>query len=1202
MSDYPYPGLRPFQRDEIDIFFGREPHVDQLIKRLGPTHFLAVVGLSGCGKSSLVRAGLWSDLEMGFLASAGSRWQVAECRPGYRPFASLAEALLKTDWGQHYLPQLTDRTEAAAFLQAQVRRVSLGVHGVLQETPLPADTNLLLIVDQFEEIFRYYQQGDADEAEAFVAMLLASSQPPPLFPEEKHRVYVVITMRSDFLGNCALFAGLSEAINEGQFLVPRLTREQLREAIEFPARVFGGEIEATVVNQLLNDAGTDFDQLPLLQHALMRMWKFASAENPEQIIVTLKHYDQIGGSANALSQHADKGYAKLNSDQQKIAEILFRSLCEYGSDNRDTRRPVKLAEVATLANVPWEQVATVVEEFRKPWRSFLVPPVDKELSPDSVLDISHESLIRKWQRLRRWTEEEAESAKLYRRLEDSAVRWEQGQAALWHSPDLEIAVAWRDQKQPTTRWAKRYGQGFDLAMRFLEESEEAQWRGQRKKEEDRQRLLKLKQARKQAIWAVVGMIGAIMLAGWALLAETKRTSSLFESQITHATLLARGEDYAAAKKVLDESRELDQDISDASRRHARNLLARFTDIMGGAPQPLEYKVKDTPLYSVAVSPDGHLLAAGVAGAGGKGGKLVLFDLQNGDLLTTLEEHRDAITALAFQPQGNWLASGGYDKQIILWSVSAGKKKALKKWDAPAGVTALAVSPNGKYLASGGEDNNIILWEVGEVGTGKQLFTLKGHTKKISEGGLAFDSTGELLASASLDKTARLWKVKTGKPLNTLEGHTDAVNNLAFSPDDKWLATSSNDKTMRLWEVNSGNSLKVFSSHRALVSGLSFVAEGKKLVLVSASSDRTLRIWDIDSGVTLRVLQGHTAPVTGLATYKEQVFSASIDGTVKCWDTVLPYQHIRIDFEKGKEPISVAIAPDGKRVAVGFEDGALRLYSLPDLKLWQEKEKSHNKRINNLAFNVKGTLLASASLDGTARRWQVNQDTLQEQLPPFKVGKAAYAVAFSSDDHKLAVSNEEGDIILFSVETKQKPLVILKPHQGKIVSSISFDTSNLLLSSGNDGSIQLRNLNQQPQPLLLQTFPQAQGYVFASRFSPDNQWVASVGHENLVNIDATHNLLPRYRLEGHEQTTFGVLFSPDSQQVVSAGRDGTVRIWDFTKERELFKLSLPTSLPTDGPSPLLGFDFHCTPQSCSLVVPIKAPTGKLVGYELGKIYD
>jgi len=256
---------------------------------------------------------------------------------------------------------------------------------------------------RFEEIFRYYQQGAEDEAAAFVSLLLAGSEHPD--------VYVVITMRSDFLGDCALFHGLPEAINQGLFLTPRLNREQLRAAIEEPAAVFGGKIEPALVNHLLNDAGNNPDQLPVVQHALMRMWTIASTHpspaggdgKDEGITLTMDHYAQIGGLDAALSQHADEAYNELDPSQHKIAEIMFRSLSERGSDRRDTRRPVPLTEVAAVAKVPWQEVAAVVEVFRQEGRSFLMPPVGKDLEPDSILDISHESLIRQWQRLQDWT-------------------------------------------------------------------------------------------------------------------------------------------------------------------------------------------------------------------------------------------------------------------------------------------------------------------------------------------------------------------------------------------------------------------------------------------------------------------------------------------------------------------------------------------------------------------------------------------------------------------------------------------------------------------------------------------------------------------------------------------------------------------------------------------------------------------------------
>jgi hypothetical protein len=261
LGNTPYPGLRPFRSDETGIFFGREAQVDALLEKLDHFRFLAVIGASGCGKSSLVRAGMIPALETGLLARAGVRWQVATMRPGERPLRRLAEALFTPS-----ALSLEPEPEAVAFLHATLRRGPRGLVEVLHDTPLPEGTNLLLLVDQFEEIFRYRQQGDSDEADAFVALLLATAA------QHDVPVYVVVTMRSDFLGDCAVFHGLPEAINAGQFLTPRLTREQRREAIVGPAMVFGGQVEPALVNRLLNDTGEELDQLPLLQHVLMRMW------------------------------------------------------------------------------------------------------------------------------------------------------------------------------------------------------------------------------------------------------------------------------------------------------------------------------------------------------------------------------------------------------------------------------------------------------------------------------------------------------------------------------------------------------------------------------------------------------------------------------------------------------------------------------------------------------------------------------------------------------------------------------------------------------------------------------------------------------------------------------------------------------------------------------------------------------------------
>ena len=487
-SKLPYPGLRPFYRNEADIFFGREEQVDDLLRKLNSTRFLSVIGPSGCGKSSLVRAGLIAALETGFMAQAGANWRTVVMRPGSHPLQRLAEALMEES---ALGPERSGQTDALSYLEATLRRGPLGLVEALKESPLPKDTNLILLVDQFEEIFRFRNEIDMDEADAFVALLLETAAQCDL------PIYVVITMRSEYLGDCAVFTSLPETLNNSQYLTPRLSRDQRRAAIVGPARVFGGEIDADLVNKLLNETGTDPNQLPVLQHLLMRMWECTQAQEVDTLAhfqsvtffedfspdaighkLTMADYERVGGLKNALSNHADEAFDSLDKDQQIIGEFLFRSLCERGQDRRDCRRPTAICDIASRAGVSDAEVIAIVEVFRDTKYEFLLPAPPEPLFNSKVIDISHESLINNWQRLSLWVEEEAESAETYRNLEYNARLWKTGQAALWETPNLENALIWKQSFKPSPEWAERYGGNFPTAMEFLSVS---------KKEHDQKR-------------------------------------------------------------------------------------------------------------------------------------------------------------------------------------------------------------------------------------------------------------------------------------------------------------------------------------------------------------------------------------------------------------------------------------------------------------------------------------------------------------------------------------------------------------------------------------------------------------------------------------------------------------------------------------------------------------------------------------------
>ena len=307
-TENPYPGLRPFREDEEHLYFGRERQVDSLVSKLSNKKFLAVVGTSGSGKSSLVNCGVRPALYRGLMASAGSSWKIAQFRPGRRPIQALAQAMAAAGILRPAGGAASDPSQASDsfdnVIETYLRVTNRGVLNIVRKAQLPERTNVLIVADQFEEIFRFRERdAGVEEATAFVNLLLAAAQ-------SAERIYVVLTMRSDFLGDCAQFHGLPEAINEGQFLVPRLTRDERRSAIAGPVAVSGGELDPALLTRLVNDVGDDPDQLSILQHALNRTWARWQSKKIDRPIM-LEDYEAIGSMAGALHQHAEKAFSEV---------------------------------------------------------------------------------------------------------------------------------------------------------------------------------------------------------------------------------------------------------------------------------------------------------------------------------------------------------------------------------------------------------------------------------------------------------------------------------------------------------------------------------------------------------------------------------------------------------------------------------------------------------------------------------------------------------------------------------------------------------------------------------------------------------------------------------------------------------------------------------------------------------------------------
>ncbi|MBL8329388.1 MAG: hypothetical protein JNJ71_11085 [Rubrivivax sp.] len=593
----PYPGLRPFHAGEVLYFFGREAQVDQMVDRLAATRFLAVVGGSGSGKSSLVNCGLIPALHRGLLAAAGTGWRIAHLRPGQQPLRALAQALAR--------PGAVPPASAARLgddpvdmLLATLRLSRLGLVQAWREAHLPpGQNNLLVVVDQFEELFRFRQahglastpQAEAaarQEASSFVTLLLeaAAAAGVPL--------YVVLTMRSDYLGDCAPLVGLPEAINRGQYLVPRMTREERRSAITGPAVVEGVAVDPVLATQLVNDVGDNPDQLSILQHALQQTWACWQRQGGQGPLRPV-HYDEAGGMEHALERHADDAFMELaEGPPQALCERIFRALTDAGTDARGVRRPTRLDVLAAVTGASTAELEAVMQPFRAASRAFLMPPQGEPLRPDDVIDISHESLMRVWSRLKRWVQDEAQSAQTFRRLAESAQLHADHQLNLAQPPELQMLVAWRERQRPTAAWAGRYREGFEAAMAYLADSEADHAasqaaasarlaREQQAQTAEQVRLARLATRRRwlfvllgTVIVAAAALIGLIVLARQEQAAATKALAEVAVAKAGLADAQAAAErERLTADRNAQTLDSLRQSGSDADRKRIDAALA-----------------------------------------------------------------------------------------------------------------------------------------------------------------------------------------------------------------------------------------------------------------------------------------------------------------------------------------------------------------------------------------------------------------------------------------------------------------------------------------------------------------------------------------------------------------------------------------------------------------------------------------------------
>jgi hypothetical protein len=664
----PYVGLRYFSEKEALLFFGRDAHVRDLLTKLeGKQRFTAVLGASGSGKSSLVRAGLVPALHRGALASGGLNWNVRIFKPGDAPLRNLAWALTEDErWIDS-----DDRATSISALSALLAGSPLALTELYrQKSTLLAGQALLLVADQFEEIFRY-RQKNTDEAEAFVKLLLRSAS-------EEVPIYVVMTMRSDFLGNCAAFFGLPEAINCGIYLTPRLAPDQLKSVVASPLALVGGEIDPVLVNRLVNTLGGE-DELPILEHALLRMWNRARAAGRTRIEVddfeAICAPPQVGRAASdgspsppaqpllafAINNHASEIYDGLSPQCRLLARRLFLALVER-RDGRDVRRPQTLQHLVEQAGEHERaNVETVIESFRAEGAGFLLPAASEPLRDETVVDITHESLFRQWHLFQSWLAEEAADIAELLEWRQRAARRKEGGGWL-DEGDCERALRWRarvnDRVNPSV-WAVRYGgpasysQVDDYLQASLDRLNTARAERERLEREAEEEKLK----RLEAEARLQREAAERAEADRARAEEDRRKAEAFAEATRRRSLIAIGVGivallvgFVAVVFWFQASREKVRAEKMARDAFAGELVARAENLAMGYPdQSLLLGLAARRISAVAKA-DALIRAAGGSYA----------------YRAVLRGHEGVVWSAQFSPDGKTVVTASWDKTSRLW--------------------------------------------------------------------------------------------------------------------------------------------------------------------------------------------------------------------------------------------------------------------------------------------------------------------------------------------------------------------------------------------------------------------------------------------------------------------------------------------------------------------------------------------------------
>ena len=1074
----PYKGLKKFELEDKDLFFGRDQFLIDLASDLEKSSFILLLGASGSGKSSVVRAGLIPSLQQ----NLGSQLVNLTFTPDENPFEALYGKLLSKYSQQE--AQIAREVKADTLIQV-VKRLK------------QPDSYWFIFIDQFEELFTTTPE---DKATEFINGLLK------LASAKIANVKIVATMRADFLDKLSPYPKLVKATKNHRPMIAEMQPDELRMAIEQPAARHGVVFETGLVDEIIKDVQGQAGYLPLLQYTLNILWEEeVKSGSINDRTLNISSYRDVGGVRGALQKRVDSIYGGFIKEEKLATQKIFLKLVGIGGDleSETEWKPIRRRELRSEFETELEQRVLV-----KLINENLLVSDSQSLGKhqQSTVEIAHEILLPSWTTLSNWIKDNRSAIALRNRLNDDVARWKKKKAdnELWDGSKLEQVL----ESRKNDNFNQILG-GFSTdANQFIDAS---------LKKRDRQ-------FRRAMMLAGIGLTLAGLASAGGVFSFIQQQEALKQNiigiiQLAESRLLTNNQldamvEAIKAKKKLD---NLWMGKDSVSLQVLGSLAGAVNHNQKGWKERLRLRNAN-----VIFSPDGKLLAIIDANI------IRLWDIESGEQLHLLKGNENYLTSAVFSPNGKQLAAASNDNTARLWDANTGKQLYILKGHNKH-VRSVVFSPDGKRVATASHDKTARLWD---ANTGKQLYTLKGHEDWVHS--VEFSSDGKLLATASNDNTARLWDANTGKQLHTLKADENVLWSAEYSPDGKLLATISSDDTVRLWDANTRKQLHTLKGHDSQVDSVEFSPDGK--LLATTSQDSTVRLWNANTGKQLHTLKGYNSYVWSVEFSPDGklLATASRDKTARLWDvnTGDPLHTIQ---GHESQVYSVKFSPDGKLLVTASGDGTARLWDANTGKLLHTLN-GHDSWVDSVEFSPDGKLLATTSDDNTARLWDANTGKLLHILKGHK--RKVSSVEFSPDGKLLATASWDGTARLWDANTG-KQLHTLKGHKGQVYSVEFSPDGKLLATPSNDETARLWDVNTGKQ---LHTLNRHKGLVWSVEFSPDGKRVATASWDDTARLWDANTGKQLNTLNGHESQVGSVQFSPDGKLLATASDDNTARLW------------------------------------------------------------